>query len=146
MVGKALMGKKRYARTALAPTYSDGSNLLTWTRFLARRSTWRPHTSSKPSGVFCWRTGIQASASELVVPPRCHRQSDRRRHTGNPSGERWGDNNDGADVPELASGHWTPIAFRPRLASGPVALSWISMFSPLLDVSVHGRGGDSARH
>jgi hypothetical protein len=46
-----------------------------------------------------------------------------------------GGNDDGADVPGLASGQWTPIAFRPRLASGPNTLSWISIEGAPIDAA-----------
>jgi len=36
-----------------------------------------------------------------------------------------GSDSGGANLPELASGQWTPIAFRPRLASRFVTLHWV---------------------
>jgi hypothetical protein len=44
-----------------------------------------------------------------------------------------GSDNDGADVPELAIGQWTPIAFRPRLAPRFVALHWIPIDGAPID-------------
>jgi hypothetical protein len=41
--------------------------------------------------------------------------------------------NDGADAPELAIGQWTPIAFRPRLASRFVTLHWIPVDGAPID-------------
>lgn len=44
-----------------------------------------------------------------------------------------GSDNDGADVPDLASGRWTPIAFRARLGWGPVTLRWVPIDGAPID-------------
>jgi hypothetical protein len=45
-----------------------------------------------------------------------------------------GDDDDGDVMPDLTSDRWTPIAFRPRLASRFVTLHWVPIEGAPIDV------------